>query len=169
MVGHGAKFLQKMDQAIAALLSCKNVEGAARAVGIGTNTLLRWIREPEFEAAFREARRFVHSQALGRLQEASGAAATTILKIMLDPNAPAGHRLRAAEDVLEHAARTSDLEDLKDRVAKLERKAGLKKSSRQPLASVTLLKATPLLGPSPTQAQTAPQLDGTATDEDEGK
>lgn len=164
MVGHGAKFIQKMEQAIAALLSHKTVEEAARAVGIGTNTLLRWMREPEFEAACREARRSVLSQAIGRLQDASGAAATTMLKIMLDPNVPAGTRLRAAEIVLEQATKASEFEDLEARMAKLEQKASLKKSSRQPSASVTLLKATRLLGPSPAQAKTAPLLDGTAAD-----
>jgi hypothetical protein len=35
MLGHGAKFDHKKEQAIAALLS-QNVEAAARAVGIGT-------------------------------------------------------------------------------------------------------------------------------------
>jgi hypothetical protein len=107
----------------------------------------------------------VLAQAIARLQEASGAAATTMLKIMLDPNVPAGIRLRAAEVVLEQAAKASEFEDLEDRVAKLERKAGWKKSSRQSPGSVTFLKATPLLSPSPKQAQTAPQLDATATDE----
>src|ERR1039458_7906129 len=54
MVGHGAKFGHKVEQAIAALLSHRNVEEAARAVGISANTLLRWLKEPEFEAACRE-------------------------------------------------------------------------------------------------------------------
>jgi hypothetical protein len=38
MLGHGAKFSQRMEQAIAALLSHRSVEEAARAVGIGTPT-----------------------------------------------------------------------------------------------------------------------------------
>ena len=40
-----------MEQAIAALLSHRSVEEAARAVGISANTLLRWMKEPEFQAA----------------------------------------------------------------------------------------------------------------------
>src|ERR1017187_1478055 len=74
MVGHGAKFGHKVEQAIAALLSHRNVEEAARAVGISANTLLRWLKEPEFEAACREARRTAFSQSIARLQDASGAA-----------------------------------------------------------------------------------------------
>ena len=35
MKGHGAKFNRKMEEAVAALLAQRNVEEAARAVGIG--------------------------------------------------------------------------------------------------------------------------------------
>ena len=41
MVGHGAKFTRKKEEAIAALLTQRNVEEAARSAGIGTQTLLR--------------------------------------------------------------------------------------------------------------------------------
>ena len=61
MVGHGAKFGQKMEQAIVALLSHRSIEDAAREVGVSANTLLRWMREPEFEEACRDARRTVFS------------------------------------------------------------------------------------------------------------
>jgi transposase-like protein len=122
MVGHGAKFSQKMELAIAALLSRRSVEDAARAVGVSANTLLRWMKEPEFRAVYDEARRLVFSQSLGRLQEVSGAAVTTTLKIMLDPNAPPGVRLRAAEIVLEHAAKAAELEKLGSRTVRPRRK-----------------------------------------------
>ena len=59
MIGHGTKFGRKMDDAIAALLTHRNVEEAAAAVPISTKTLLRWMKEPEFERAFRAARRSV--------------------------------------------------------------------------------------------------------------
>ena len=123
MVGHGAKFGHKMEQAIAALLSYRNVEEAARAVGISVNTLLRWTKEPEFEAAYREARRTAFSQSIAPAAGAAGAAVTTVLKIMLDSNAPAGTRLRAAEVVLEQATKAMEIEDIEARVAELERAA----------------------------------------------
>src|SRR3984957_13112252 len=121
MLGHGAKFDHKKEQAIAALLSHRNVEAAARAVGISANTLLRWTKEPEFEAAYREARRTAFCQSIARLQEASGAAVTTVLKIMLDAKAPAGTRLRSAEVVLSQGTKAMELEDFEARLAELER------------------------------------------------
>ena len=84
------------------------------------------------------------SQAIGRLQDAAGAAATTVLKIMLDTNAPAATRLRAAEIVLEQAAKAGEIEDIEDRVAKLERTAGSPENSRKRSADLTWLSATPL-------------------------
>lgn len=165
MVGHGAKFSQKMEQAVAALLSSRNVEEAARAAGIGTNTLRRWTKLPEFKAAYQEARAALLSQAIARLHGASGAAATTVLKIMSSPDAPAGARLRAAEIVLEQATAASSTEDLEVRLANMERKVALKKGARSTPGAITLLKATSLLAPSPLQAQIAAQLDGTASDE----
>ena len=42
-------------RSIAALLSQRNVEEAARVVGISPNTLLRWMKIPEFDKAYTEA------------------------------------------------------------------------------------------------------------------
>lgn len=55
-----------------------------KAIGIAPNTLLRWMKEPEFEKEYREARRAVHGQLIARLQQAAGAAVSTLLKVMVD-------------------------------------------------------------------------------------
>jgi hypothetical protein len=108
---------------IAALLTQRSVEEAARVSGVGTRTLLRWIKTPEFDKAYREARRATFTQSVARLQQATSAAATTLLKTMIDPGAPASVRIRAAESVLSHAAKAIEMEDLNARVAELERAA----------------------------------------------
>ncbi len=61
MLGHGTKFGRKKDEAITALLTQRNIDEAARSVGIAPNTLLRWMKEPEFDAAYREAKRAADS------------------------------------------------------------------------------------------------------------
>ena len=131
MVGPGSKFTRKKEEAIAALLTQRNVEEAARAAGIGTQTLMRWLKVPEFQAAYREARRAAFSQSIARLQQASSAAATTLLKIMVDPNAPASCRIRAADSVLGHAAKAIEIEDIEARVTELERVAESSKDGRR--------------------------------------
>jgi hypothetical protein len=67
--GHGSKFSRKMENAVTALLTQSNMDAAARSVGISVATLLRWQKEPEFQTAYREARRAAYSQAVARLQQ----------------------------------------------------------------------------------------------------
>ena len=105
MLGHGAKFGRKKDEAIAALLSQRNIEEAARAINVAPNTLLHWMKLPEFQTAYREARRAAVSQSVARLQQATGAAVSTLLKVMVDPSTPASTRVRAADSVLDHSAK----------------------------------------------------------------
>jgi hypothetical protein len=123
MTGHGAKFGRKQEEAIAALLTHRGIDEAAKAVGISAKTLLRWMQEPGFAKAYREARRTAYSQSIARLQQASSAAAATFLKLMIDPTAPAAVRLRAADLVFTHGAKSIEIEDIEARVSELERAA----------------------------------------------
>ena|ERR1035437_10087960 len=118
--GHGSKFGRKKEDAIAALLTQRNVEEAARAAGIGTRTLIRWLKIPEFDAAYLEARRAAVSQSNERLQQASSAAVSTLLKIMVDGSAPASTRVRAADSVLGHAKQAIEIDDIQVRLNALE-------------------------------------------------
>jgi len=123
MKGHGTKFGRKKEEAIAALLIQRTIEDAARAVGIGPATLLRWMKEPEFDGAYRSARHKAFGQSTARLQQGASAAASTLLKVMVDPGTPVSTKVRAAECVLNHAAKAIELEDIAARVALLERAA----------------------------------------------
>lgn len=131
MVGHGTKFGRKKEEAIAALLSQRSIEDAARVAKIGTNTLLRWLQVPEFHAAYLKARREAVGQSIARMQQATGAATITVLKLMTDPNIPAAVRLRAAECIFAHAIKGIELEDIETRLAELERAAKSSESNRR--------------------------------------
>jgi hypothetical protein len=152
MLGHGAKFGHKKEQAIAALLFHKNVEAAACAVGISANTLQRWTKDPEFEAAYREARRTAFCQSIARLQDASGAAVATVLKIMVDSKVSPGTRLRAAAIVLTQTAKAIEIEDIDVRVAELERAASSANRSRKRSAILTCSSPDALPDPATTPA-----------------
>ena len=123
MKAPGGKFGRKQEEAIAALLTQRNIEEAAKAAGIGANTLLRWLKVPEFQTAYREARRAAFGQSIARLQQGTAAAATTLLKTMIDTNTPASVKVRAAEAIFNHAAKAIEIEDIEARVAELERAA----------------------------------------------
>ena len=123
MVGHGQKLGRKQEAAIAALLTHRNVDEAAQAAGVGATTLWRWLKLPEFQAEYRKARHDAFSQAVARLQQGTSAAATTLLKTMIDPGTPASVKVRAAEAIFNHAAKAIEIEDIETRVAALERAA----------------------------------------------
>lgn len=120
MTGHGEKFSRKQEEAISALLTSRNLEEAAKLISVAPRTLMRWLKIPEFEAAYREARRATFSQAIARLQYAATAAVTTLLKIMLDQQSPASCRVRAADSVLDHALSAIEIEDVEVRVTAIE-------------------------------------------------
>jgi len=120
MNGHGSKFGRKKEQALAALLSHRNVEESAKAAGISSATLKRWLQLPEFKAAYLAARREVVLQTNARMQQNSGAAATVLFKLMADPATPPSIRARTAQCVLECANRSLELEDIEVRLARLE-------------------------------------------------
>jgi hypothetical protein len=123
MKGHGTKFKRKLDEAVAAMLTQRNVEEAARSVNVSTATLMRWQKEPEFQEAYRGARRAAFGQAVARLQQGTSAAATTLLKTLIDANTPASVRVRAAEAIFNHASKAIEIEDIEVRVAALEQAA----------------------------------------------
>jgi hypothetical protein len=123
MKGHGSKFGRKKEEAIAALLTQRNTEEAAKAVGISPTTLLNWLKVPEFQAAYREARHAAYGQAIARLQQGTSAAATTLLKVLIDPNTPASVKVRASEAIFNHAAKAIEIEDIEARVRALEEAA----------------------------------------------
>jgi len=116
-----------MEETVAALLTQPNVDAAARSVGISVATLMRWQKVPEFQKALREARRAAFGQAIARLQQMSGAAVATLGKMMVEQGAPASTRVRAAEAIINHAAKAIEMEDIEARVTELERAAGTPK------------------------------------------
>jgi hypothetical protein len=128
MAARSSTLGRKQEDAIAALLTQRNIEEAARTAGIGARTLLRWLKLPEFQNAYREARREAFGQAIARLQQGTSAAATTLLKIMIDASTPASVRVRAADSIFNHAAKAIEIEDIEARLSELERAA---EASRQ--------------------------------------
>ena len=101
--GHGAKIGNKMQPAIAAILTKDSVAAAARAVGIHENTLARWMKDPHFAKRLAEARSEVFSQAIGLLQNSATEAAETVVTVMRNKKGPVMSRLHAAQMVLQHA------------------------------------------------------------------
>jgi hypothetical protein len=123
-----AKFGRKQEEA--SLLTQRNIDEAAKSIGIAPNTLPKWMKRPEFLTAYREARRDAYRQAIARLQQGTSAAAITLLKTMIDPSTPASVKVRAVEAIFNHAAKAIEIVDIDARVTELERAAEIAKSSQ---------------------------------------
>jgi len=120
MTGHGAKIGRKKEEAIVALLTYRTTEEAARAVKISAKTLLRWQKEAEFATALRMAKRSAFDQSLARLHHLSGAAISTLGKVMMDPATPPSTKVRAADSIWSHTVKAIELEEIETRLAALE-------------------------------------------------
>ena|SRR3712207_1012470 len=110
----------KQEKAVACLLATATITDAAQRAGVGETTLYRWLKEPDFAAAYRDARREAVGQAIARLQHLSAAAAFVLATTMAERSTPAIVKVQAASKILDLAIRTVELEDLEERIAALE-------------------------------------------------
>ena len=78
------------------------------------------MKEPEFDAAYRAAKRAAFGQSIARLHHLSSAAVSTLGKIMLDSATPPSTRVRAADSILDHTTKAIEIEDIDARVRQLE-------------------------------------------------
>lgn len=124
--GHGAKFGRKQEAAITGLLTLPTIDDAANYAGISGPTLWRWLQDPTFQTQYRRARRHALGQATAQLQQASSAAVGALRAIVEDSKASSSARVMAARTVLEMALKAVEVEDLEERIAKLERAAEAK-------------------------------------------
>jgi transposase-like protein len=121
MKGHGEKLIRKQEQAIAALLSEATVGAAAEKAGVAEVTLYRWLKLPDFVAAYREARRDVVEKAVAQLQQSSWAASTTLVRLL--GSSSDAIRLRAALAILDQGNKGLELIDFEERLAALEQQS----------------------------------------------
>jgi len=101
-----------------ALLAHSTIREAAAACGVAESTLGRWVRLPEFQARYREARRAAVEQAVGELQRLTTAAAQTLHR-NLTCGVPSAE-IRAALGILDQGFKGVELLELEERLASLE-------------------------------------------------
>ena len=108
------------ERAIIALLSEPTLRAAAVSAGISETTLWRWLKDPDFALAYREARKEVIEQATAQLQALASEAVRTLGQILRDDKAAPHVRASAAARVLALAYKSRELDDLESRLETLE-------------------------------------------------
>lgn len=113
----------KQQAVIAALLSETTLEGAAAKAGISYPTLYRMMKEEAFRSACRDVQRDAMTQAMARLRVNAIKAVDTLESVMSNPGPRARAQVAAARAYLEYAFRVHELDDLQERIERLERQA----------------------------------------------
>src|SRR5258705_7228379 len=96
---------RQREKLIIAMLSYPTVEKAAEAAGISSTTAWRIKKTPQFKEEYRIARREAYSQSMARLQYASAAAVSVLLKVTVDPTVPVSLKVKAAAVALALSAK----------------------------------------------------------------
>ena len=128
MAGHGEKFDKKMELVISALLTEKTIEEASKKSGVSEHTIYRWFNNPQFDKAYKEAKKRVVEHAITQLQQATGEAVQCLREVINDKNNPASSRVSASKTILEQAIKAVEIEELVTRVEELENKLKTKGS-----------------------------------------
>lgn len=111
------------EKAVSLLLSEKTIETAAKKCGVTRRTLHRWMREPQFRAALMEAKAELLKIATRTLFRNSFKAADVLAKIFMGkPTENQSARVSAAKATLRLALDAFALEDLEERLRRLEAK-----------------------------------------------
>ena len=108
------------ERAIIALLNEQTVGRAAAAAEVGQRTLHRWLKEPTFARAYREARREAFGQAIALTQRYAPLAVNTLAQVMMNDSAPSSSKVAAATTILRFGREGIELDDLAARVEALE-------------------------------------------------
>jgi hypothetical protein len=118
-LGHRGKKGQRLDAFVEAMMSHKTVEAAAEAVGISHATAYRWMQHADVIQRLAEARRDAMKAAMSKLQQAASASVDCLCEIQRD-GASESARVSAARTILEQALRSVELQDVEERIDKLE-------------------------------------------------
>ncbi len=94
------------DPLILALLSNATVRSAAEEAGVSETTAYRRLSDKAFCESLQAAKYQAYSHALSRLQAAAGEAASVLVEVAGDIEAPPAARIKAAESILSHADAT---------------------------------------------------------------
>jgi phage terminase small subunit len=120
----------KQRKAIGALLTTGEVTTAAREAGVARETLSRWMSEPVFAQAVRDAEARAIDDLSRMLVRLGRTATTTLAKAMSDPATPVATRVRAADVTISRLLQLRELATLEARVTDLERNVGLHEGTR---------------------------------------
>ena len=110
--------------AISQIIASKTLEEACRKTKISKATLYAWLKESTFKAELKRQRDEVVDEALDRLKCALSKAVDGLIALMDSKQPYLKHR--ASKDIIDYALKSIELEDIEERLDKVN-KPSLKK------------------------------------------
>jgi hypothetical protein len=120
--GHGEKFTRKSEQFMTALLREPTIEAAAKAAGVAPSTGRRWLQDEAFIAQYRGLRRDAMQHALALVEQAASGSVKCLMEVQTKGESESA-RVSAARCILETALRSVELNDIQERLERLEQAA----------------------------------------------
>lgn len=114
--------------AISQIIASTTLEEARRKAKISKGTLYAWLRDDAFKAELKRQRDEVIKESLARLKSAITKAVEELIKLM-DSSRPELRRL-ASKDILEYALKSIELEEIEERLDKVEQAISDRKGYR---------------------------------------
>ncbi len=112
----------KQHRAIKALLTEPTIKAAAEKARVAEATLHRWLNDPVFSLAYRDARGRLLETTLTRLQQSASKAVDTLDDVMDSAITQPGARVSAAKAVLEMTLKAREVLEVEERLRALEAK-----------------------------------------------
>lgn len=109
------------ERAIAALLTCRTIAEAAEQAGVCERTLLRWKKEPEFQAAFAAAKGELLEIAVNKLRIAAPDAGDRLHRTVTGEIPPHPAAVAAAGKIYDLLFMGITATEISERLAKIER------------------------------------------------
>ena len=114
------KLTPKQQRTIAALLSAPSIRKASEDAGVPERTVYDWLKLPAFKGAYRDAQRETFKHSIALTQKYLPHAVQTLVKVMADDHAPHSAKVSAASALMKYGRESIELDDVVERVEKLE-------------------------------------------------
>lgn len=111
----------RQDKFLKALLEAGSIDEACKKANINRTTGYKYLKDQLFMDEYRKIRREAMQQVTARLQKVSEQAVSVLQAIMLDEGNSANARVQAAKNVLDVAYRSLELDDVQERIERIEK------------------------------------------------
>ena len=120
MANEKKKITTRQKKAIAALISCKNNQEAAKAAGVGYRTITRWLTDDLFLAELRKAEAEIIRGAVRAMIDDLPRNSEVMREIREKQRTPEYVKLRAAQLIDQSLRKWREIQDIEERLTAIE-------------------------------------------------